>query len=509
MSKRPRFILMAAVFVLMLAGSSLILFTNEGFYYVGAAFLSISAPVLLRITLTMSHELVTHEVHPDISRNIAKSWRISGFLLVAAVIFSIHHIIAVMFINPRVFTIFHGNMVSVLYPLVIVSTLPVLLSPLLYVKFNSHERPPSPLLESPLSEISPDFINFKPVRSSQTNRDTRTRLYKFCFVFLIIIFCVIISLTKSGLLTPYSKCQITRNISLANDSRGHIKVMSWNILLGHTYTGRCNLDAVANVANEFNPDFLALQEATGHPPYWGGKDIFSFLEAKTNTCRESSKRVSPMNGSLEVGVLSTLPILSSEATMLPNLNVKRLPTYTMAKITSRVPMFKKTDEGDLAFVNFTKLHLYTVHAAFKNWTCSRETKLACAQMKLLYDDIQNIDITEPVILMGDFNANPSEPELDMWFDGGLGFKSALWPQRPGREFFNYTCENEPIWDDDVCNCGCRDLSSDPPDTTLLNRKASVDHIFYRGLKLKTAAILKSVGPVSDHYPVMADFSLES
>lgn len=512
-SKRPRYFLMTVVILLMLGGCSLILFTNHVFFYLGAGCLSVSAPALLRILLTMSYELLTYEVHPDISRNIVKSWRISGFLLVAATTFSIHHIVAVMFINPRVITIFHGNMQNVLYPLVIFTTLPVLLNPLFYMKFNFYERPtsplPGPLLESPLSEMSPDFSDLKVIPPNRLNAHTRTRLYKVCFAFLIVVFSVMISLTKSDLLIPYSNCQISRNMSFGNDSQGHIRVISWNILLGHTYTGRNNLNSVAKFANEYKPDFLALQEATGHPPYWGGKDIFGFLEAKTNVCRESGNRVSPMNGSLEVGILSTLPIISSEAKILPNLNVKKLPTYTMAKITSRVPMYKKTDGGELAIVNFTKIHVYAVHAAYKNWTCNRETKLSCAQMKVLYDDIKNIKDTEPVILVGDFNANPSEPELDMWFDGRLGFKSALWPDRPGREFFNYTCESEPTWDDQTCDCECRNLSSDPPHTTLLNRNASVDHIFYRGLKLNTATILNTVGPVSDHYPVMADFSLES
>lgn len=493
---------MASVPIIFLTGGCLVLFASPKGICVGAGLVSVSAPVLVRVLAVMSQQLLV-STNRSTSGTISESWRTSGFLLIAGVVFAVHHIIGIMFINPQVVTLFHGNMTLVLFLMLIPSVLPLILSPLLFptASFVDCEMSStaSPLIESPGGKKSSVTRISKPTWSDGSA--SKTKYSKISFLLLISLFATLLSLIKAGCFDTHSICDAARNNSRGNHSHYDVRVLSWNILLGHTYTGRDNLDAVSNVAEAYNPDFLALQEATGHTPYWGGKDVFGFLQSQG--CRKSSARVNPKNGSLEVGIFSTFPIYSTEALTLPNRDVKSLPTYTIAKITSFIP-------DEFGVNTSAKLHVYTVHAVYKNWTCSRETQLSCEQMKFIRRDIESLPRSEPVILMGDFNINPSEPELDTWFRGELGFKSALWPERPpARRFFNYSCDTMPRWDADICDCDCRDASSDPPKTTLLNRKAAVDHIFYRGLVLRNASILDTVGTVSDHYPVMADFTLKS
>ena len=82
--------------------------------------------------------------------------------------------------------------------------------------------------------------------------------------------------------------------------------------------------------------------------------------------------------------------------------------------------------------------------------------------------------SNPVVVMGDFNLNPEEPQLDwLWEEG---FK-----------------------------CGFHRNRKASSKSTLLNRFANVDHIFYKNLQLSNAFVVDEIGNISDHYPVVADF----
>ena len=129
------------------------------------------------------------------------------------------------------------------------------------------------------------------------------------------------------------------------------------------------------------------------------------------------------------------------------------------------------------------LHVINVHSVYKNWTAIRKTGdltyLSQVHIEAIAT-IANCSIghhVNPVVVMGDFNLNPYEAELDTLLDAG--FKFSLYGNRRIRG-----------------------------PSTLLNRVAYVDHIFYKNLKLDKAFVINEIGNISDHYPVVADFKIE-
>ena len=420
-------------------------------FSVGAALFSLSAPVLLRSLVVMTYHFLKSEWPFRSGRGESHYWRVAGFLSLATFFFVCHHIVAIMFINPKLTDIVHGRVHIVLYSLVVMSVFPVVVTSLwgiIRVKFSEKQSSfsASPLLvrSSPISRNTSEVMTMEsdPKRSTKKNYPHQMkRNHKVCsYLLFIVIFAIVISATKPNLYISNKHCPVGRisnkdNHSYFNGSTSNFvfRVISWNVLLGHTLYGRSNLDAIVALADKYEPHVLALQEASGHPPYWGGKDIFGYVKAKSSSCRRISKVVNPLKGSLEVGMLSTLPINSSTARTLSNLEVKNLPTYTMATASFSIPLECNEEESgcDRDYnISQRLLHVYTIHAVYKNWTCSRESHdLSCEQMKFIHDRIRQLPKDDPVIVMGDFNINPSEPELDIWFHSDLGFKSALWPER--------------------------------------------------------------------------------
>ena len=100
------------------------------------------------------------------------------------------------------------------------------------------------------------------------------------------------------------------------------------------------------------------------------------------------------------------------------------------------------------------------------------------QINFIAQKVLSVDQSRPVIVMGDFNLNPNESQLDVLHK--LGFQSALHKQRR----LNFP-------------------------STLRNRFAVVDHIFYRGLNLSESRTVVETEDMSDHLPVIAYFKLPS
>lgn len=518
-------LVLSTVCIVMIIGVSTVLFASRScFFSVGAVLLAATAPMLVRILLSIAYQFLRTEQDQRSGREKSHCWRVAVFVCVATLFFTCHHFIAIVFIIPaRVTDIFHGRMEFVMYPLVLLSTWPIIFISIKRMKVNITARlrssSTSPLLPpgSPLSQNNPEgtaALEINPIKSTELDSEIHTkRKYRISSRLSFLVMCAFgISVAKHILTRPDPDCigQISNRNSCLYPNET-LRVISWNVLLGHTYTGRSNLDEIVSLVKSYNPHVLALQEATGHPPYWGGKDIFGYVEAKTGSCRRTSKVVNAMKGTLEVGMSSTLPINSSVAQTLSNRMVKKFPTYTMVKASLPLPQechIRDSDPGSRRNASRHSLHIYTLHAFYKNWTCSTESGVSCDQMKFVHDDIRKLHKDDPVIVMGDFNINPSEPELDTWFYSDLGFKSALWPERNSwPKYFNYTCKSGPKWNENICDCKCRKSSSDPRNTTVLNRRAAVDHIFFRGLDLVgKGKILEIEGRKSDHYPVMAEFS---
>ena len=252
-----------------------------------------------------------------------------------------------------------------------------------------------------------------------------------------------------------------------DDSRPVYRVMSWNILLGHTYTGRDNSACVGSVIKQLSPDVIGLQESDPLPFYWGGKNVLGALSSQVRSQGILPlSGVAPLQSTLGIALMSKLPVESHEAKLFPAFGQTNLPHYGYTKTKFLIgPAHKKTP-----------LYVINVHAVYKNWTIGNFSDMSTRQMR---EVAQLANVSEPraaVIVMGDLNLNPFEEQLDeLW---GSALKCAFHRNR---------------------------TASYP--STLLNRFANVDHIFYRNLQLVESRVIDKVGRVSDHLPVMADFRL--
>ena len=249
-----------------------------------------------------------------------------------------------------------------------------------------------------------------------------------------------------------------------NDQPPSFSVLSWNVLLGHDIFGRDNLPCVGQVLDVIQPDIIGMQESSALPPYWGGKDISSFLAGYLETSAYTG--VNPKKATLGVDLLTKFRVVNHQSYLLPS-NNERLPHYALVKISC--VFMKRT------------IQIFNVHAVFKNWTKTESNpspfaNVSALQMQFIAQKVLESERQDPTIVMGDFNLNPYEPELDVFYD--IGFKSALHEKR-------YRMGS----------------------STISNRFAAIDHIFYRGLNLVAATTVSQSSNISDHFPVFARFQL--
>ncbi|XP_039259002.2 uncharacterized protein LOC120335541 [Styela clava] len=509
------------IIILLIGGTSLILYTKNSSFLFGSCLLCLSFPLLFRIVLFSSSNLTSTCKTFQTNGKRKTTSALPGVLVgMSGFVFFILHVLKIMFINPQLSSIVHGKIGLITWIEVILGVLPLIICPIVKGKINVVDRLRSsstgPLL-SPDSKRKPTN-NF----SDQSRKEFwEIRKYKKAsqalFIFIILISAGISKYQSTQYKISCDASAPAPVCEANNKNNFDLRVMTWNILLGNKMNGRNNLDSITTIMDEYNPNILALQEANTLPAYWGGKDTFGYLQQNSKSCRRAGKIVNPMQGAFEVGMLSTLEIIDKSASVLPNGDERKLPSYTMAKMACNAQsLCQESNDIELGSGLVTRrhnktIHFYTLHAVYKNWTCERSSDLSRQQMSFLHDDIRKLPREDPVIVMGDFNINPSEPELDMWFDSDLEFKSVLWPSRTTlNDTSNTICKDNCPSNDSKCVCKCLDNSSDPPNSTLLNRRAAVDHIFYRGLRLVEGQILTDIykihGNVSDHYPILADFA---
>lgn len=299
-------------------------------------------------------------------------------------------------------------------------------------------------------------------------------------VLSLVSVCVVIltaSYLSSRLFTP-KHCvhqhaaafeRLTKTLRNRNHSNDFFSVLNWNVLLGHDIYGRDNLPCLNHVLKLLDPDIIGLEESDALPSYWGGKDVLYYLSESLGPKMKSFFGVNPLLSSLGVGFLSKLPVTNHRSYILPIGNEKKLPHYSLIRIDCQLRKQLIT--------------VFNIHAVYKNWSNTVENvsplaNLSTEQIHFVADEISKINQSQPIIVMGDFNLNPDEAQLDIIHD--LDFQSALHPKR--------------------------DMN---PPSTLRNRFAIVDHIFYRGLNLLDSRTVVETEDMSDHSPVMALFDLPS
>ena len=234
-----------------------------------------------------------------------------------------------------------------------------------------------------------------------------------------------------------------------------MKIMTFNIQHCLDYTKRViNFDLFADFIKTHSPDVCGLNEVRGEGPLKDYTDQTNILGDRTGYNRYFGeaikvKKTSPYGNAL----LSRHIIKNAETIKIPDPILKSEPvSYETRCVIKAVINF---DGKDICFL-ITHMGL-----------AKKERKNA---VRTICNIIDETDL--PVILMGDFNAEPDDSVFD-----------------PIRERLSDTQNKSD-------NPDVKTFPSDKP-------RKKIDYIFYRGLECIKAHTITEV--LSDHLPIIAEF----
>lgn len=170
-----------------------------------------------------------------------------------------------------------------------------------------------------------------------------------------------------------------------------IKVMTYNIHHGVNNDGIFDLDAIAKVIINENPDFVALQEVDSVIKRSNNLDISKILGQKTNMYSVFGKATKIDNGLYGVSILTKHPIIIAKNVALPF--QKNEEPRTALQITSALP------SGDT--ISFISTHL-----DYKDKNHYRKEQVQ--KINTVFSNNKY-----PTILAGDINDTPNSATLKL------------------------------------------------------------------------------------------------
>ena len=175
------------------------------------------------------------------------------------------------------------------------------------------------------------------------------------------------------------------------DSSKIVRVLSFNILHGATTKGDFDLDVIARVINEANPDFVAMQEVDFKTNRAKKYDLVTELAWRTKLVPLFGKAMNFDDGEYGEGVLSKYTFLRSRNVALPYTpgNEPRAALEIVTTIASN---------DTIAFVGTHLDHL-------------KDEKDRVAQVKKI-NDVFSLN-KYPTILAGDLNAVPGSTPINI------------------------------------------------------------------------------------------------
>ena len=232
-----------------------------------------------------------------------------------------------------------------------------------------------------------------------------------------------------------------------------VAVLTYNIYHGEDANGNSNLDAVAQIINSLEPDFVALQEVDNKTTRAKGLDLTAELSKRTGMQGVFGKAMDYAGGGYGEAVLSRHPILDTKNNPLPH-TPKAEPRAAL-EVHIELPTGEK--------IIFVGTHLD--HLRDQN-----NRMMQARRIKELYEDCGL-----PVILAGDLNAVPGSDPINLL--------SQEW---------SYVGQNDP-----------------KPTAPSVRPRRKIDYIMYkpeaRWRILETRVIDEKVA--SDHCPVFAVLEL--
>jgi endonuclease/exonuclease/phosphatase family metal-dependent hydrolase len=167
-----------------------------------------------------------------------------------------------------------------------------------------------------------------------------------------------------------------------------IKVLTFNILHGATMNGDGNLDVIAQVILDLDPDLVALQEVDVRTGRVSGRDLATELGQRTRLHPLFARAMAFDGGEYGVGILSRYSFRSTRALALP---------FT-GENEPRVALEAVVDLPSGQAISFVATHLDNASAEDR-----------AAQARVLNHEFGQSDV--PRLLAGDFNATPESEAI--------------------------------------------------------------------------------------------------
>ena len=174
---------------------------------------------------------------------------------------------------------------------------------------------------------------------------------------------------------------------------GELRVVSYNIHHGAGMDGKLDLQRIAGVIAKEKPDFVALQEVDKGVSRSGKVDQAAALGKMLGMHHAFAKFMDLGGGEYGLAVLSKHPILETHVHKLPTGAEPRVVLEVVSKVEGKK-------------VSFVCIHL--------DWT---KESLRVAQVKALDKVLE--DRKHPVLLVGDYNAEPDSETMKLVAKSGV------------------------------------------------------------------------------------------
>ena len=176
-----------------------------------------------------------------------------------------------------------------------------------------------------------------------------------------------------------------------------IKAMTYNILSGHNLARELNLEYAASVIRTMQPDFVTLNEVRSHTSDIGPVDQANELGRLTGYYPVFAKAIDILGGAYGNALLTRLPLMESQVIHIPDPLEKTGNYYYEHRCILR----------SVLKAGSQTLTVFCTHFGLAPSEQENAVKLA---LELLAKE------TNPVLWMGDLNAEPSSPIVKPLFD---------------------------------------------------------------------------------------------
>jgi endonuclease/exonuclease/phosphatase family metal-dependent hydrolase len=196
--------------------------------------------------------------------------------------------------------------------------------------------------------------------------------YTFCLIFLVLF-------------------ANTTGFSRTKEKENTVRILTFNILHGATTKGDFDLDKLASIIKETNPDLVALQEVDYKTKRARNYDLVTEMGWRTKMSPLFGKAMNFDGGAYGVGFLSKQAIIASRNFPLPSTKGNEPRTS--------LEVFIQLESGDT--IRFVATHL----------DYKKESPDRISQVQKINSEFVKSDY--PTILAGDLNATPESKSISI------------------------------------------------------------------------------------------------